>query len=186
MAAVAQPQSQPNAPGVTPVWELKKQIAALVEQSKRLTPLIEQVKIKEWPAEAGQAYREQHAAVRQEVEYLARAASALAEEPEKMPLALDSFLRLNTLERTLDSLSEGVRRYQNPALADLIQGTISENGTHRNRLQAYLIELVATKHDELRVATEEAQACRATQLRIAPAPRAPSRPVSAAPAVRRP
>lgn len=179
--ALAQEQPPSSSSGVTPVWELKKQMAALVEQSKRLTPLLDQVKTSEWPAEAELAYRQQHSAVRKEIEYLAGSASALARDPEKMPLALDSFLRLNTLERTLDSLSEGVRRYQNPALADLIQGAISENGLHRNRLQAYLVELVTTKQDELRISTEEALSCRAAQLRIAPPPPRAPRPVSAAP-----
>lgn len=183
VGSVALSQEQPvspSSPGVTPVWELRKQIAALVEQAKRLAPILDQVKPSEWPPEAERAYREQHSAVRKEIEYLAGSATLLARDPEKMPLALDSFLRLNTLERTLDSLSEGVRRYQNPALAELIQGVISENSLHRNRLQAYLVELVATKQDELRIATEEAQSCRAAQLRIAP-PRAPRQPVSAAP-----
>ena len=79
----------------------------------------------------------------------------------------------------LDSLSEGVRRYQNPALAELIQGTISENLVHRARLRNYLSELVATKQDELRIANEEAQSCRvATMSRSA----ATKKPAAAKPA----
>lgn len=169
-----------DAPGVTPVWELKKQIAALVEQANRLSPLIEEVKPQTWPADAPvNSYREQQASAKREIGYLAQSATSLAREPEKMPIALDAFLRLNALERMLDSLSEGVRRYQNPALADLMQGMISENSTHRNRLQTYLIELIATKQDELRIANDEAQACRGTLLKT---PARVARPVSAAPA----
>ena len=155
--------------GVTPAWELKKQLAALVEQARRLTPLIEQVKPAEWGAEG---YREQHKTALNQVEYLARSAGALTREPEKMSLALDAFLRFDSLEKTLDSLSEGVRRYQNPALADLIQSSLSENAVHRLRLQSYLVELVASKQDELRVANDEAQSCRSAAVNHPPAKRA--------------
>ena len=160
-AVVVAPAQSSSPPGVTPAWELKKQLDGLVAQTRRLTPLLEQVKPQDWGADG---YREQHKSAQAEVEYLARSAAALAAEPEKMTLALESFLRLEGLERMLDSLSEGVRRYQNPALAELIQGSISENLVHRARLRNYLTELVATKQDELRIATDEAQSCRATAI----------------------
>ena len=169
--SLAMPAFAQAPPGVTPVWELKKQLDGLVAQARRMTPLLERVKAQEWGAEG---YREQHNSAKAEVEYLARSAAALAAEPEKMTLALEAFLRLETLERMLDSLSEGVRRYQNPALADLMQGVISENSVHRARLRNYLTELVATKQDELRAANEEAQSCRAAAL----APPASKRPAN--------
>lgn len=151
----------PPPPGVTPAWELKKQLEGLVAQVRRLTPLLDQVKAQDWGAEG---YRDQHKAVKEQVEYLARSAAALAKEPEKMTLALDAFLRLDALEKMLDSLSEGVRRYQNPALADLIQSAISENSAHRLKLQSYLVDLVTTKQDELRIANDEAQNCRSAMI----------------------
>lgn len=177
--APAQVSSSSSGGGFIPVWELKKQLAALVEQTKRLAPLLEEVKPKEWPPEAPATYREQHAAVTKEIQYLGQTSAALVKDPEKMSVALEAFLRLNDLERKLDSLSEGVRRYQNPALADLIQGMISENGIHRNRLQSYLVELVASKQDELRIVSDEAQSCRASQLRLPP-PAPAARPTRAA------
>lgn len=179
-AAAPMLRAQSDAPGVTPAWELKKRIAALVEQANRLSPLIDEVKPQTWPADAPVAsYREQQLSAKREIGYLAQSATSLARDPEKMPIALDAFLRLSALERMLDSLSEGVRRYQNPALADLMQGMISENSTHRNRLQTYLIELIATKQDELRIANDEAQACRGALLKT---PVRVARPVTAAPA----
>jgi len=148
-------------PGVTPAWELKKQLDGLVAQTRHLTPLLNEVKAQDWEAAT---YREQHQAAKEQVEYLARSTAALARDPEKMTLALDAFLRLEALEKLFDSLSEGVRRYQNPALADLMQAALSENSAHRAKLQNYLVELVTTKQDELRVANDEAQSCRAAAL----------------------
>lgn len=164
-AMMASAQAQPA--GVTPVWELQKQLDALVAQVRRLDPLLEQMKPEEWGV-AG--YREQHKSAREQVEYLSRSASALAREPEKMTLALDAFLRLDALERMLDSLSQGVRKYQNPALADLMLAAVTDNSVHRSRLQSYLTELVSTKQEELRMANDEAQSCRSAALKN-PAPR---------------
>ena len=174
-SAFAQAPAPP--PGVTPAWELKKQLDGLVTQVHRLTPLLDQVKPQDWGADG---YREQHKGAKSEVEYLARSADALVKEPERMTFALEVFLRLEALEQMLESLSQGVRKYQNPALADLIQGSISENAVHRSRLRNYLTELVATKQDELRMANEEAQSCRAAAL--AKPLKKPSRPPMAAPA----
>lgn len=162
-------------PGVTPAWELQKQLDGLVVQVRKLGPLLEQVKAHEWGA-AG--YREQHQSATEQVEYLARSAAALAREPEKMTLALDAYMRLESLERLVDSLSEGVRRYQNPALADLIQAALTENSVSRSRLHNYLVELVSTKQEELRIANEEAQSCRSAALLPPPAHRGKPAPAA--------
>lgn len=174
LAAQSGPAST-STPGVTPVWELRKQLDALVAQTRRLAPILDQVKPQDWGVEG---YRQQHQETKAQVEYLARSASALAQDPEKMTLALDAFLRLESLEQLLESLSHGTRRHQNPALADLMQAAISDNALHRSRLRGYLVELVATKQDELRAASDEAQTCRAAAL-------APPAPPSAAPVSRR-
>jgi len=50
------------------------------------------------------------------------------------------------------------------AKPDLMQAALSENSAHRAKLQNYLVELVTTKQDELRVANDEAQSCRAAAL----------------------
>ncbi|MBM3796296.1 MAG: hypothetical protein FJW31_20040 [Acidobacteria bacterium] len=155
------------APGVTPGWELRKQLDALVAQTSRLAPILDQVKPQDWGIEG---YRQQHQETKSQVEYLARSAGALAKEPEKMTLALEAYLRLEALEQQLESLSQGTRRYQNPALADLIQAAISDNSVHRSRLRNYLVELVATKQEELRASSDEAQNCRAAALNASPTP----------------
>ena len=54
------------APGVTPAWELKKQLDGLVLQVRRLEPLMKQVKAQDWGAEG---YREQQKGARDQLEY---------------------------------------------------------------------------------------------------------------------
>jgi hypothetical protein len=147
--------------GVTPVWQLKSSLDALAAHANRLGPLLDEVKAADWVKDgASGTYAEQVTSARNEIVYVTRAAVALTASPEKLSLALEAYLKLETLEMLLDSLSEGVRRYQNPALADLIQGVLAENAANRSRLRLYLIELAANKELELRIMNEEAQRCR--------------------------
>ena len=164
--------------GLTPAWDAKKTFDALVDQSKRLTPLLDEVKAEEWVAAgAPEAYLEQAKAARAEAGYIVRSTGELARAPESMTKALEVYLRLQALSSQLDSLSQGVRRYQNPALADLMQGFLSEADNARNRLQNYLVELISNKETELQVMNQEAQRCRGILIRQpdAPKPKPPGR-----------
>jgi uncharacterized membrane protein len=74
------------------------------------------------------------------------------------------------VETTLGSLTEGVRTYQNPALASIMQSVIAENSNNRDRLRQYLQDLATQKEEEFKVADREAQRCRAALLQQ-PAPK---------------
>jgi uncharacterized membrane protein len=63
-----------------------------------------------------------------------------------------------------------VRKYQNPALASIMQSVIAENSTNRDRLRQYLQDLATQKEQEFEVADREAQRCRAAMLQQ-PAPK---------------
>ncbi|MBM3812604.1 MAG: hypothetical protein FJW20_13335 [Acidimicrobiia bacterium] len=160
MAAFAQPAE------LTPAWDFRKSVEELKAQTARLTPLVEQVDPKNWIAKgAPEAYIGQWDALRAEIGYLIRTADALARDPEKTTVTLEAYLRLQAVEAMLGSLSQGVRRYQNPALADLLEAMVTENHNHRVRLREYLVELVAAKEAELRIVDQEAQRCRAALIR---------------------
>ena len=62
----------------------------------------------------------------------------LNKQPERMPLALEAYFRMQSIEATLGSVFEGMRRYQNPAIADLLQSVVNENSTNRDRLKQYM------------------------------------------------
>jgi hypothetical protein len=81
------------------------------------------------------------------------------------------------MESTLGSLVEGIRKYQNPALADLTQSVMAENSNNLDRLRHYLQDLAAQKEQEFQIADREAQRCRSVLLnQPAPKERKPSRP----------
>ena len=93
-----------------------------------------------------------------------QAAALFEQQPERLPAALDTYFRLQSVEWRLESLIEAVRRYQNPAIGDLILGELRQNTSHRDNLRQYITDLAAQKEQQFSVVDEEAQRCRAQVL----------------------
>jgi hypothetical protein len=153
-----------------------------VKHADRLHPILDEVKPADWVQKgAPEAYVTQIAEVRDQMRFVTQNAEELKAETDSMTRTLAVYLRMIALDSMLESLGQGVRRYQNPALADLLASVVSENSANRARLQEYLVELVSSKEAELKIADEEAQRCR-TQLLRQPRPPAPKpAPKTAAP-----
>lgn len=147
--------------GLTTEWEIRSTLKDLVAQTERLVPMLDQVHPQDWIAKgAPEAYLQQWKSIKAESGYVIQTTQSLAATPAKTTLVLQVYLRMQAMESLLESLAEGVRRYQNPALADLFQAMASENNSGRARLRDYLVELVAAKEEELRIMDQEAQRCR--------------------------
>lgn len=148
--------------GLPPEWEVKKNMDALAGQVQRCKPILDEVKPEEWVAKgAPQAYQRQWTAAGAEIEYLTRATSELTQEPERLSLALETLFRMQSLDSMLGSIEDGVRKYQNPALADLLRGAMSDAAGQREKLRQYILQLAAVKEQEFNVINKEAQRCRA-------------------------
>ena len=63
---------------------------------------------------------------------------------------------------------ESIRKYQNPAVGELVQGIMYENSGDRDRLREYVRELATEKEQEFQIADKEAQRCRGTLMRETP------------------
>ncbi len=165
LIAIANPHLQGQTGGVSTEWDLRRLLDALVVQTDHLKSVIAQVKTDAMVANgAPQAYISQWKTAQTELTYLQGSVESLAKQPERLPLALDAFFRMQAMESTLGSVFEGMRKYQNPALADLLQGVVNENSTNRDRLRQYIQDLSVQKEQEFQVADKEAQRCRATIL----------------------
>ncbi len=162
------------AQGVTPVWGIRPTLKSLASQTQRLKPIIDDIKPSAWK-DAPSSYAAMHANLRAELESLVARFGELEKDPERMTPTLDTYFRLQALETLLASLGEGVRKYQNPDLADLILGLVSDSENSRTRLREYLLELVSTREHELKIMDAEAQRCRGGILgqRPPPSPRSP-------------
>ncbi len=152
-------------------WDISQTLDALSSQAKRLKPILDQLTPQEWVAKgAPQTYVSQWKGAQDELGYLVGSAQALAKEPERLTVALDTYFRLQSLELRLNSLVDGVRNYQNPAVGDLLIGVLAENSSNRDKLRQYITDLAGTKEKEFEVADKEAQRCRGIMSRQ-PAPK---------------
>ena len=158
--------------GVPTEWDVQKLVEAIAAQSGRLQPMVEEVHPREWiAAGAPEAYIQQWDSARSQAGSLKLSANNLVREPARLTAALDTYFRLQNLEVSLVSLIDGVRKYQNPALADLLRSVLSENSSSRQQLRQYLVDLAAVKEQEFKVMDQEAQRCREAVTR----PAAPAR-----------
>lgn len=157
--------------GVSSEWEVAQLAASLNSQVARMKPVLEQLRPAEWVKNgAGSGYVTQHDAARRYIDYVGISSKTLAERPDKLSSVLDTFFRLQALEAAILSLNEGVRKYQNPAVAEVLSSVMSQSAEARGKLQQYAIELAAQKEQEFKIADMEAQRCRAAIAKQPPAP----------------
>lgn len=153
----------PQPSGVTSEWDVRKLLESLDLQAQHLKPIIDQIKPESWLANgAPDMYLTQWKVAQAELRYLLSSSEALSKQPESLTLTLDTYFRMQAMESTLGSVIEGIRKYQNPALADLLRAVVGENSANRDRLRQYLQDLAAQKEQEFKVADREAQRCRET------------------------
>lgn len=169
----APPANQaPDAPGISAPWDISQTVAALGAHTSRLKPLLDQVTPREWVKKgAPEAYVAQWQSAQQELADVARIAQSLEKQPERLTVALDTYFRLQSLETRVNSLVDGVRRYQNPAVGDLLVSVLGESASNREKLRGYISDLAAQKEQEFSIVDKEAQRCR-TNLNRQSAPRA--------------
>jgi hypothetical protein len=147
--------------GVQAGWDVSQMLDSLSAQAKRLKPILDQLTPQQWVAKgAPDAYVAQWKGAQNELGYLVDSAKALEQAPERLTLALDTYFRMQSLENRLNSLVEGVRNYQNPAVGDLLFGVAAENSANRDKLRQYITDLAATKEQEFKIVDQEAQRCR--------------------------
>lgn len=155
-------------------WDARRDLPALPAKMKQMLPVLQQLNPHEWVAKgASNAYVQQWKAAQDEVGYLQTSVEALAQQPDRLTVALDVLFRLQAIDTRLGNLVEGIRKYQNPALADMVQWLAGQNGAVRVGLQQYIQEVAVQRETEWKVMESEAQRCRAQQMSV-PSPRKPS------------
>jgi len=157
----SQAATSQSSASVTADWDITPTLDALSAQARRLKPILDQLTPQEWVAKgAPDTYVQQWKRSQDELGYLVDSAKAVAQQPERLTLALDTYFRLQSLEQRLNSLVDGVRNYQNPAIGDLLMGVLAENSSNRDKLRQYVTDLAAAKEQEFQIVDKEAQRCR--------------------------
>ena len=150
-----------GAQGVAPEWDVKTNLGTLARDAAKLEPLLKQLKPQDWVGRgAPSAYVKQVQSAQFSIEHLIAATQALAQNPERLPLALDAFFEMERMELLITSVRDGVRRYQSPELADALNREFASNSVHKDRLRQYIRELARTREQEYEIVNQEAQRCR--------------------------
>ena len=157
-------------PSAAADWDQRPRIAKLGKDVALLKPIFDQIQPGSWTVDGGsEAYRKQHKAC---VDGLSNVRNALARwsaQPDRLSLMLETLVRIESLDQQAISLSQGVRRYQNPAIADLLDSILGSLSGGLEWLRAQSLEMAQQREKELDVAQKEAQRCR-TQI-LQPRPR---------------
>lgn len=155
-----------RAQGAAEPWDVSQAAQDLSAQAQRLKPLLDQLTPQQWQAKgAPAAYVAQWHNAQEELGYMLRASAALSRQPDKLTVALETYFRLQSVESQVTSLVEGVRRYQNPAVGDLIVSVMGANSANRDQLRQYITDLAQTREQEFQIADKEAQRCRGMLMR---------------------
>ena len=157
----AQQQQAPPAPYTDDPQTLEI-LNRIAKQTARLTPLLEQVHAQDWVAKgASETYAAQLESIRAQVQAVGTEMAGLAQHPDNMQDCLKGLFRVQTLHGSMQSLMGGLRRYQNAALADLIESVASEDQSDLEKLQTHILDLANRREQEYLIVDHEAQRCRA-------------------------
>jgi len=157
-------------PGAAPDWDQRPRIEKLGKDIALLKPIFDQIQPESWTVEGGsEAYRKQHKACLDGLSNVQNAIVRWSVQPDRLSLMLETLVRIESLDQQTISLSQGVRRYQNPAIADLLDSILGSLSGGLEWLRAQSLEMAEQREKELDVAQKEAQRCR-TQI-LQPRPR---------------
>ena len=153
--------AQSQEKGVEPDWDIRPVLKEIAAHAQRLIPVLDQIDSRGMVKNgAPDTYAAQINESKVQAKALATEALERASAPEKLSADLGTYFRLLSLENTLVSIEEGIRKYWNPAVADLLNSVMAENGANRERFRRYILDLAAEREQEYAVMDHEAQRCR--------------------------
>jgi hypothetical protein len=156
----AQPARQ-QAAGLEPEWDIGVILQEMSAQAGRMLPVLDRIDVKAWIEKgASDTYAAQLQSSKDQAKAFADGARELARNPEKLSVSIELLFRIQGLETMLGSLEEGVRKYQDPVIAQTLASVVAENGANRDRFQRYIVNLAAEREQQFQVMDREAQRCR--------------------------
>src|SRR5438132_13941426 len=120
--------------------DIRQALDQITGHAKRLLTLLDQLEPENWVSSKGapEAYVGQWKSSRAQAQALIVDGQSLAKEPDKLPVALQTYFRVQAVQSLVGSLVEAIRKYQNPAMADLFTGVAAEGSVDRERLRQYM------------------------------------------------
>jgi hypothetical protein len=131
------------------------------QRSEQLKPMLDQVHTADWVArDAPEAYVAQWRSLKEQNQAIEDDMTTIEQHPEAMSDIMKALFRVHRFDSDLEGLLKAVRRYQNPALADLIESVAAGDQSGLGKLQQYVLDLASEKERLLDVEDKEAQRCR--------------------------
>jgi hypothetical protein len=164
------PMSQQQAvaeSGLQNPWDVRKLLTELLDENQQLQPLLANLNPQQWYDRKGAptTYIIQWQTAQRQLNDVHYSTTQLQQKTESLSLALDLYFRLEALETTTRSLSEGAQRYADRASADKLNALLARDFNSRERLRDYLRDLTTSTEQNFKIADEEAQRCRAEMSR---------------------
>lgn len=154
---------QQQTAGLETDWDIAAALQQIGDHAGRLLPALNRIDARSWVDQgASDTYAQQLQEAKEQTQSLADGAKALSKNPERLPVALELYFRMQGIDAMLNSVEEGMRKYQNPASAQALVSLQAEDGADRERLQRYIVNLAAEREQQLHVMDQEAQRCRGT------------------------
>ena len=172
--AAALPAQTAAPAGMSPEWDIRVILQEIAAHATRRVPVLERIDVRSWSG-ASETYAAQLQSSKDQARAIAGEARDLARRPDRLSAALQLYFRLNGLDNMIHSLEEGIRKYQNPAVAEMLAGVAGENGANRGRFQRFVVDLAAEREQQFAVMDKEAQRCRDLLVRQPDPARAPGR-----------
>lgn len=133
------------------------------QRAARIQPMLEQLHPKDWVAGgAPDTYLAQWTTAVEQFRAIQSDMGMLVEQPESLTESMKALFRVQSANQILASLMGGVRKYQNPAVADLIEAVAAEAGADIEKMQQHLLRIAEDKDHQYTLVDSEAQRCRAT------------------------
>jgi uncharacterized membrane protein YccC len=157
--------------------QIQSIFTGISKHAARIEPMIQQLHPAEWVAKgAPQTYVAQWNSTIEQLNVIQTEMSALAQRPDQLVELMRALFRVQASQKVVASLMEGLRRYQNPALAELIESVAAEDQSSLDNFQRYLVELATDRQQQYDVVEHEAQRCRSTLVGPPPTSKTTRRP----------
>ena len=149
--------------GVSTEWDIRKDMTALAAEIRQLQPWINKIEPEKWVSQGAPqspTYANQLISLQSAVKNLLGSTEKLAREPERLTVALDTYFRIQYVETLLDMVRQGVRKYQSPDLAEILNGQMTASLNSKDKLRTHIMDLASLQEEEMSVMNQEAQRCR--------------------------
>ena len=152
----------PPPAGIENSWDVHTVVDALLKDCEDLKAVLFQLNPQQWYEAKGASstYILQRNSAQQQVNDVLVTARMFAAKTDSIALAVDVYFRIDALEVTAHSLSEGASRYADRPTSERLNQVIARNFNNREHFRDYVRDLSNTVEQNFKIADDEAQRCR--------------------------